>query len=95
MRSKYSKSSNRERVTYSKSSNRERRLIQNPAREREDLFKIQQEREKTYSKSSKKAHTGGGFHSKVGRGNQRLGGRLCKRERQRERTEEVEDGDDW
>ena len=33
MRSKYSKSSNRERVTYSKSSNRERN----------DLLKIQQE----------------------------------------------------
>ena len=29
-------------------------LIQNPAREREDELKIQQERERTYSKSSKR-----------------------------------------
>ena len=35
-----------EERTYSKSSKRERGLIQNPAREREDLFKIQQERER-------------------------------------------------
>ena len=43
-------------MTYSKSSKRERGLIQNPAREREDLFKIQQERERerTCSKSSKR-----------------------------------------
>ena len=49
----YSKSSKRE-TTYSKSSKRERRRIQNPARERDDVFKIQQERETTYSKSSKR-----------------------------------------
>ena len=40
--------------SYSKSSNRERRVIQNPARERDELLKIQQERERSYSKSSKK-----------------------------------------
>ena len=39
----------------SKSSKRERCLLQNPAREREDLLKIQQERERTSSKSSKRA----------------------------------------
>ena len=39
-------------MTYSKSSNKERGLIQNPATEREDLFKIKQHRERTYSKSS-------------------------------------------
>ena len=36
----------------SKSSNTERRLIQNPATQRDDLLKIQQHRETTYSKSS-------------------------------------------
>ena len=41
-------------MTYSKSSKRERGRTQNPARERDDLFKIQQERERTYSKSSKR-----------------------------------------
>ena len=38
-------------MTYSKSSNRERGLIQNPAREREDLLKIQQQREKEFFKN--------------------------------------------
>ena len=31
-----------------------KRLIQNPATERKDLLKIQQQRERTYSKSSKR-----------------------------------------
>ena len=33
-------------MTYSKSSNRERGVTQNPARERDELLKIQQQREK-------------------------------------------------
>ena len=42
------------KISASKSSNRERGLPQNPAREREELFKIQQEKERSYSKSSKR-----------------------------------------
>ena len=41
-------------MTYSKSSNTERCLTQNPATQREELLKIQQHREKSYSKSSKR-----------------------------------------
>ena len=41
-------------LTLSKSSKREKGLTQNPARERKDVLKIQQERERTYSKTSKR-----------------------------------------
>ena len=41
-------------MTDSKSSKRERGLIQNPARERDEVFKIHQERETRYSKASKR-----------------------------------------
>ena len=41
-------------MTYSKSSNRESGITQNPATEKDDLLKIQQQRKMTYSKSSKR-----------------------------------------
>ena len=43
-----------ERMSYSKSSKKEKGVTQNPARKRKELFKIQQERERSYSKSSKR-----------------------------------------
>ena len=91
----------------SKSGKRERGLIQNPARERKDLLKIQQERERRYSKSGKRerrliqnpARKLTQAEVSTPRWDAGIKGLeadcVRERDRERERTEEVEDGDDW